>query len=360
MPRNDSTNARKSQAIQIIRSDPAVDRGRHWFDVFRLVHRALPELDIEAVDPSIPFMGKKLSFPLLISSMTGGAAGTLRLINRRLAEAAEVTGVAIGVGSQRVMFTHPSAKSSFEIRRWAPRTLVFSNLGAVQLNNGFDISHCREAIRVAGADGLYFHLNPLQEVIQPEGNRNFSGLADRIGDIARQLDCPVLLKEVGAGLSPSDVAMMLDRGVRYFDVAGSGGTSWSRIEHHRTREGDEGLGLRFQDWGWPTPLALLALRPYRDRAVLIASGGLRHGLDMVKAMILGASLCGMAMPFLRAALISRAEVVRTIERIKREFVTALFLMGVRCASDLIGNESLLMPHPALRTPPACDWSSFYA
>ncbi len=351
MPSDDTTNARKSEAIRIIRSDPASDRRGRWFDEIRLAHRALPELNLNDVDPSIEFLGKRLSFPLLISSMTGGTATRLRTINRRLAEAAEETGVAFGVGSQRVMFTHPSSRPSFEIRRWAPRTLVFANLGAVQLNNGFGLRHCREAIRAAGADALSLHLNPLQEAVQPEGNTNFGGLADRIADVATRLECPVILKEVGAGLSPADVGRMVRRGLRYFDIAGAGGTSWSRIEHHRTTPDDGELGLVFQDWGWPTPMALRALRPYRRRAVFIASGGVRHGVDMAKAMILGASLCGMALPFLEAACRSREQVVRRILQIKREFTTALFLLGVGRAADLIGNESLLaddgrLPQPA--------------
>ncbi len=342
---SDTTNARKTEALEILHFDPATDRGRHYFDAIRLTHRALPELDLEETDPSIEFMGRRLSFPLLISSMTGGDSEALRAINRRLAEAAAITGVALGVGSQRVMFTHPGARASFAVREWAPTIpLVFANLGAVQLNNGFGLDQSREAVRVAGADGLYFHLNPLQEAVQPEGNTNFAGLADRIGAVAAALEVPVLLKEVGAGLSPEDVARMLDRGIRYFDVAGAGGTSWSRIEHHRNpNAGPEGLGLLFQDWGIPTPSALRALRPFRDRAVLIASGGLRNGVDMVKALILGASLCGMALPFLAPARESVEAVVRVIERLRREFRTAQFLLGRRRAADLIGDDALLAP-----------------
>lgn len=348
----DTTNARKTEALNILQSDPAADRCRHYFDAVRLTHRALPEADLDGVDTSIEFMGRRLSFPLLISSMTGGDSEALRAINRRLAEAAAATGVALGVGSQRVIFTDPPARASFTVRAWAPEIpLVFANLGAVQLNNGFGIAECREAVRVAGADGLYFHLNPLQEAVQPEGNTNFGGLADRIGAIAAALECPVLLKEVGAGLSPEDVEMMLGRGIRYFDVAGAGGTSWSRIEHHRTPDADAGgIGLLFQDWGLPTPLALRALRRFRDRAVLIASGGIRTGLDMVKAMVLGASLCGLALPFLAPARESTEAVVRAIERLRREFKTAQFLLGKSRVADLIGNDALLAPSDARNGP----------
>lgn len=348
MPEADTTNARKQEVIEILRTDPDADRRRHYFDSLSLRHRALPEVALEEVDPAIEFLGKRLSMPLLISSMTGGDSELLRTINRRLAEAAELTGVAIGVGSQRVMFTHPASRASFAIREWAPTTLVFANLGAVQLNYGFTVDHCRAAIHVCGADGLYFHLNPLQEAVQPEGNTNFSGLADRIGAIARELDRPVLVKEVGAGLSRTDAELLFERGIRFFDVAGAGGTSWSRIEHHRTgASASEGLGILFQDWGLPTPLALWELRSLRERgATLIASGGLRNGVDMAKAMALGASLCGMALPFLGPARQSTEAVVAAIERVRREFRTAMFLLGQRRAADMIGQTALLRSTPA--------------
>jgi len=339
----DSTNTRKIEHIQIIHDDREVDRRKFFFDEIRLQHRALPELDYAAVDPSTTFMGKKLSFPLLISSMTGGDHELLRTINRNLARAAEATGVAMGVGSQRVMFTNPEARSSFDIRRFAPNALLFSNVGAVQLNYGFSLETCKKAMSVLEADALYLHLNPLQEVVQPEGDTNFSGLADKIADVARQLDKPVVLKEVGAGISKTDVELVMDRGIQYIDVAGRGGTSWSRIEHHRHTDANaDELGLTFQDWGIPTPVALRSLTPYRDRLTLVASGGVRSGLDMIKAFILGASLCGLASPFLQPATESTDKVVEVILRLKKEFTTGMFLLGVKNIESLFGNESLLL------------------
>lgn len=339
----DTTNARKSEALDILRDDPETDRSKAHFDALRLMPRALPELDLDAVDTSLEFMGKRLSFPLLISSMTGGDHDLLRGVNRRLAEAAEAEGVAMGVGSQRVLFTHPEARDSFALRTQAPTALLFANLGAVQLNYGFGVEQARRAVEVLEADGLYLHLNPLQEAVQPEGNRNFSGLAARIGEVAAALPVPVLLKEVGAGISPADVALAEGMGIRYIDVAGSGGTSWSRIEHHRQPPGGgDTLGLTFQDWGLPTPEALRLLRPWRGRVTLIASGGLRSGLDMVKAMALGASLCGLARPFLQPAMESTEAVRAVIRRLRREFAVAQFLLGVRQAADLIGRDDLLL------------------
>ena len=338
----DPVNERKLQHLRIIESDPDSDRRRHYFDAIRLKHRALPELDLTQVDPSVVFMGKRLAFPLLISSMTGGDHDVLRRINRNLAVAAEQAGVAMGVGSQRVMFSNPAARASFEVRRHAPTTLLFANLGAVQLNYGFGVEQCREALAVSGADALCLHLNPLQEAVQPKGDTNFSGLAAKICDVARQLDKPVIVKEVGAGIAREDVDLLLSGGIRYVDLAGSGGTSWSRIEHHSLAEAEGNhLGLVFQDWGIPTPEALRALKPYRDRMTLIASGGVRSGIDMVKALALGASLCGMAAPFLQPAMESVEAVVKVIARLKREFITALFLLGIGRASDLVGNESVI-------------------
>jgi len=340
----DPVNERKIQHIRIIDADRDVDRRMYYFDALRLRHRALPELNLEEVDTTTEFLGKRLSFPLLISSMTGGDHDLVRTINRNLAVAAETAGVAMGVGSQRVMFGSPEARRSFMIREHAPSALLFSNIGAVQLNHGFTVDMCREAVEVLDADGLYLHLNPLQEAVQPEGDTDFGGLSARIIHLASSLEVPVILKEVGAGISREDAALFRGTPVRIIDVAGSGGTSWSRIENHRS-EGTattEGLGVVFQDWGIPTPVALRELAPFRDEFKLIASGGIRSGVDMAKAVILGASLCGLASPFLKPATESSDAVLAVIERLRVEFVTAMFLLGARCVDDLQGNESLVL------------------
>ncbi|WP_027859428.1 type 2 isopentenyl-diphosphate Delta-isomerase [Marinobacterium jannaschii] len=338
---SDQTNDRKIEHIRAIENDPLTDRSHHYFDAIRLLNRAMPELDLAEVDPAISFMGKRLSFPLLISSMTGGDHKLVKTINRNLALAAEQTGVALAVGSQRVMFSSPEARESFQLRQHAPSALLLGNIGAVQLNYGVAAQQVQEAIDCLGADGIYLHLNPLQEAVQPEGDTDFSGLQQAISALVRELKVPVLLKEVGCGLSPADIEQGLAAGVRYFDVAGAGGTSWSRIEHHRRNDGVD-LGLRFQDWGIPTPQALKMADPYHDRATLIASGGLRDGIDMAKSVILGASLCGMATPFLAPAMESAEAVVAVIERIRREFVTAMFLLGARDVSSLFRNRTLIL------------------
>ncbi|KEA63186.1 Isopentenyl-diphosphate delta-isomerase, FMN-dependent [Marinobacterium lacunae] len=338
---SDQTNDRKIEHIRAIENDPSTDRDGRYFDRIVLTHRALPELDLAEIDSAIEFLGRRLSFPLLISSMTGGDHELVRRINTNLAEAAQHCGVALAVGSQRVMFGQPAARSSFELRSLAPDTVLLANIGAVQLNYGFTIEQARDAVECVGADGLYLHLNPLQEAVQPEGDTNFRGVVEKIGAIQRGLKVPVLLKEVGCGLSPEDIAAGYAQGIRYFDVAGSGGTSWSRIEHHRRDDGSD-IGIRFQDWGLPTPVALKCAQPWLDRATLIASGGLRDGIDMAKSVILGASLCGMAAPFLRPASQSVDAVVEVIERVRREFVTAMFLLGMPDVATMRNNRALIV------------------
>jgi isopentenyl-diphosphate delta-isomerase len=283
-------------------------------------------------------MGKKLSFPLLISSMTGGGDKLLRKINTNLAAAAEAECVGMGVGSQRIFFTESTARSSFDLRGVAPTTLLFSNLGAVQFNEELTLAHARAVVQVLKADALCLHLNPLQEAIQPGGDTNFSSLCKKIGEIVQGLEVPVIIKEVGAGISSADAKRLIEAGVKYVDVAGSGGTSWSRVEGERSD--DPSLGQLFQDWGIPTPSALKQLAPLN--VTLIASGGIRSGVDMAKAVILGASLCGVARPFLNPAMESAESVQKVIQQLKREFVTAMFLLGADRVEKIKGCEELIV------------------
>ncbi|MBL0849023.1 MAG: type 2 isopentenyl-diphosphate Delta-isomerase [Candidatus Liberibacter ctenarytainae] len=332
-------NERKMEHIRIICDNPEVDRKQYFFDDWHPVHRALPEIDFKDIDPSTEFLGKKLSFPLLISSMTGGDHELIQRINRNLAIAAEATGVAMAVGSQRVMFSDPQSIKSFELRQYAPHTVLLANLGAVQLNDGFSLKESRESIDVLEANGLFLHLNPLQEIVQPQGDTNFSNLSSKIALLSSQIDVPILLKEVGCGISPADIELGLKAGIRYFDLAGRGGTSWSSIENHRNSQ--DNIGMFFQDWGIPTPIALKMARPYCHKAKFIASGGLRNGLDIVKSIILGASLGGIAAPFLKPAMDSADAVISMIESIRKQFIISMFLLGTKCVPELHLNTTLL-------------------
>ncbi len=330
---------RKEEHISVVLNDPDVDRRQSGLEHLRLIHRALPELDYDAIDTRSPFLGYTLSFPFLISAMTGGRGDALGHINRRLAEAAEAMGVAMAVGSQRIMLAHPEARESFRLRSYAPSVPLIANLGAVQLNEGITLDDIDRIVDTLEADALYLHLNPLQEVIQPEGDRNFAGLADKIAEVVDYLSIPVILKEVGCGLSPADIELGLSTGVRYFDLAGRGGTSWSRIEAHRS---NDDLGMTFQDWGLTTLDALKLARPYRERAHLIASGGLRSGVDLYKCVIMGSLLCGIAAPLLQAATESTEAVIQVIERFYREYRTAQFLTGAATFEQAYDNAQLIL------------------
>lgn len=338
-PSDDPTDDRKVEHIDLFERDPGIDRAGRAFDRVRLVHRALPELDLASVDTSTTFLGRSMAAPLLISSMTGGGHERILAINRNLALAAQETGVALGVGSQRVMFTHPEARASFELRQFAPEVPLLANIGAVQLNYGFGIDQARAAVEVLGADALILHLNPLQEAVQPEGDTNFANLADKIAELVAAVEVPVIAKEVGAGLSGVDAERLVAAGVAVLDVAGTGGTSWSRVEHHRRNDGHE-IGLLFQDWGIPTPDAIGQCVGHG--VPVIASGGLRNGLDAAKALVLGASLTGMASPYLAAAQVSAEAVVEVVERTVKELRVAMFLTGTASLAEFVGNDHLLV------------------
>ena len=321
-----SVAKRKDAHIEQCLKDPDIDRRDSGFDNVQLIHRALPELDFDKVDTSITFLDKKLSFPFMLSAMTGGTSKETLTINRNLAQAAEECKVAFAVGSQRVMFEDKKAEKSFKLREFAPSIPLIANLGAVQLNYGFGIDECRKAVEVLDADALFLHLNPLQEVIQQGGNRNFAYLADKIKSIRAKLEVPLMIKETGCGMSEDDYQLLINCGIKYIDVAGRGGTSWSRIEHLCNKD-DGSCGLAFQDWGLTTVESLEEAEPFRGKLYLIAGGGIRSGIDLAKAIGLGAQMGSAALPFLKAALESKDAVVKLIEKYREEFKIALFLTG---------------------------------
>ena len=332
---------RKQDHIHAILHDPKIER-KSDFDQIRLMHRALPEIDFANTDSSCQFLGKKLSFPFLISSMTGGAADNLANINRHLAEAAEECQVAMAVGSQRTMINNPAAEPSFKLRQYAPNMPLIANIGAVQLNYGFGVEQIQRAIDTLQADAIYLHLNPLQEIIQPEGDSNFARLAEKIADLKNRLSIPIILKEVGSGLSPADIRLGLEAGVEWFDLAGQGGTSWSRIEAHRS---DNDLGITLQDWGLSTTESLMLAQQFIPQANLIASGGIRSGVDMAKALILGAKLVGSAAPLLQPAMQSTEDCIQKIQQFKQEFQAVQFLLAIENLDDLHFNSDLILQSP---------------
>jgi len=302
---------------------------------YRFVHEALPELDLDEVEIATEIFGKRLSAPILISSMTGGAsqAGP---INQVLAEAAQATGIAMGVGSQRAALEHPEQAESFRIcRKAAPDVLLFANLGAVQLNYGYGIDECRRAVEMIEADGLFLHLNAVQEAVQPEGDTNFKGLAARIEKVCRALEVPVIVKEVGWGISERTAKLLSECGVAAIDAAGAGGTSWSQVEMHRApTEAGRQLAAAFVGWGIPTAESIENARKAAPGLPIFASGGLKDGIDIAKCIALGAVVGGMAAPFLKAAAVSFERTVETIAVIQRQLQIAMFASGAGRIADL--------------------------
>lgn len=294
-----------------------------------LEHCALPEFNLEDVDLSTTFLGHKLQFPLLISSMTGGTAEGER-INTHLALAAQAAGVAMGVGSQRAALVGSADLDSFRLRRFAPDIALFANIGAVQLNYGIGLDECRRLVEMASADALILHLNPLQEALQPEGDTHFADLLPKIGRLCHELGVPVIVKEVGWGISAPVARQLKEAGVAAIDVAGAGGTSWSQVEMFRhSDESGRRIAAHFREWGIPTAVALKAIRSSDADLPLIASGGLQTGIDMAKCLALGANLCGMAGRLLKAATVSTETVNEVFSELRRELQIAMFACGAR-------------------------------
>jgi len=301
-------------------------------------HRALPDLNLDDVDTGCTFLGKPLAAPLLISSMTGGTDQATR-INLSLAEAAQSARIAIGLGSQRVALEDPRWEASFRVRSVAPDALLFANLGAVQLNYGYGVPECSRAVTMASADALILHLNPLQEAVVPQGNTRFAGLLPRIEAVCRALPVPVIIKEVGWGISSADARRLVDAGVAAIDVAGAGGTSWSQVEMHRAASRDQAeLAATFLDWGNPTADALRDVHRALPHVPLIASGGLRNGVDLAKCIALGATLGGMAAPFLRSAVESPQAVHERIRLTVAQLRVAMFAAGCATLDTLSRTE----------------------
>lgn len=327
MVRVTPTSQRKADHIRVNLEQDVRSGLSSGFERLHFEHLAVPELDLRRIDTSLTFLGKRLKAPVLISSMTGGTDKGGR-INLSLAEAAQTLGAAMGLGSQRAALEDPSLASTFQVRRVAPDILLLANLGAVQLNYGYTLDHCRRAVDMAEADALILHLNPLQEALQPEGEVDFRGLLRKVEMVCRGLGKPVIAKEVGWGISPEAARRLIEAGVSAIDVAGAGGTSWSQVEKHRAQTASQArLAGAFVDWGIPTAEAVPRLRQTQPTLPLIASGGIRNGIDIAKAIALGADLGGMATPFLKAAAVSTAEVIEVLGEIITEIRICQFVTG---------------------------------
>lgn len=298
------------------------------------IHNALPEIDFHDISTKTQFLDKELDAPFLVSSMTGGSELATE-INRNLAMAAEEKRWAFALGSTRALLESDAHRDSFVIRKHAPTIPVIANLGAVQLNCGYGVEACKQIVDQTGADSLVLHLNSLQEVVQDGGDLNFSNLLPKIEKICKELDVPVGVKEVGFGVDGTVAKMLHDVGIDYIDVAGAGGTSWSQVEKLRTEDPLRAIAAEaFNDWGNPTKDCLVSVREKLPHVPLIASGGMKTGVDAAKAMTIGADIIGYARQLLEAATTSAEKVVQEMERIEFELKMTMFGIGAQTLPDL--------------------------
>jgi isopentenyl-diphosphate delta-isomerase len=324
-----SHEQRKSDHIRInLEQDVASAHVDSGFGRYALPHCALPGIDLRDVDTAVRLLGKQLDVPIVIASMTGGTLEA-RQINRALAAAAQRFGIALGVGSQRAAIEDPSLACTYTVRDVAPDVLLLANLGAIQLNYGYGPDECQRAVDMIEADALILHLNPLQEALQPEGNTNFAGLLGRIEAVCRTLEVPVVVKEVGWGISGAVATQLAEAGVSAIDVAGAGGTSWSQVEMHRARSAPaRKVAEAFVGWGAPTADCLLEVRRAVPGVSAIASGGIRDGIQIAKAVAMGARACSIAGPFLHAASVSVDAVLDLLDVLSSQLRVAMFSAGV--------------------------------
>ena len=330
------TDQRKEDHIRInLEEDVSFKTLTTGLENYFFMHEALPELDLDKIDTQTELFGKTLQRPILISSMTGGTARA-NDINRVLATAAEEAGIAMGLGSQRAALEDSILAESFRVRRYAPNALIFANIGVVQLNYGYGLAELQRAVDMCEADALILHLNVLQEAVQPEGDRNFSDLYSKIVEICATLPVPVIAKEVGWGISAKTATRLADAGIAAIDVAGAGGTSWSQVEMHRApNKRLARVAGAFIDWGIPTAASIRYCREATPQLPIIASGGLRNGIDIAKTIALGARVGGIAGDFLKAAVTNDvAKVVELAETITDELRIAMLCAGAANISQL--------------------------
>jgi isopentenyl-diphosphate Delta-isomerase len=313
---------RKIDHINIV-LDKDVEPISSPFNLYKLPYKALPEIDYVDIDTSTELLSKKLSFPFIISSMTGGPDKG-ETINTNLAMAAESCKVGLGLGSMRVILKDPDSAKTFNVRALCPSIPLFANFGLIQLNYGYGADEINQLIDVIQADGIFLHINALQEVMQPEGDKNFKGLLDKLEAILPKIKAPVIVKEVGTGIDATTMKRLHEIGVKWLDVSGMGGTSWTMVEGHRRKDD---FGTLFKMEGYTTVESLNEAKAYKNDMGIIAGGGIRTGLDIAKSIVLGADFATCAKPLLQPALTSSESCIEVLNKLKTELEISMFVTG---------------------------------
>lgn len=338
----DSIHNRKDEHIEMSLREEALGKGvTNGFDQYQFLHHALPEINFEEIDISASFFNYEMKTPFLISSMTGGTqvAGE---INKKLASAAQRQGWVLGLGSTRAMLESNEHHASFMVRQYAPSIPIIANLGAVQLNYGITADHIKKLIDWTEADALVLHLNTIQEVIQTGGDTNFKGLLPKIEKLVKKLSVPVGVKEVGFGIDGHVAKQLSEAGAQFIDVAGAGGTSWSQVEKLRSKEKIKKQAAEaLASWGNPTAKCLKAIHHSLPQQTLIASGGIRNGLDAAKAFALGANHAGFARSILKEAMESAEHVIEWMQVRELELRMVMFGIGADNMHKLQSTDRLL-------------------
>ncbi|MBU6997795.1 MAG: type 2 isopentenyl-diphosphate Delta-isomerase [Theionarchaea archaeon] len=322
------TEKRKEDHINICLQQHVESQIGPGFDDIFLIHRSVPEIDFSRISTEVTLFNRKLGAPLLVEGMTGGTPKS-KSLNHAIAAACQRLELGMGVGSQRAMIEDPSLSSSYMVRESAPDILLIGNLGLPQFILGYSGSEARHAVTAIGADVLAVHLNPLQEAVQPEGDHNFELGVKALESLKEEVDIPIIAKETGGGMC-REVAQRLSF-LDGLDVGGLGGTSFSAVEYYRNSEEDREIAAQFWNWGIPTAVSIVECAGART---LIASGGIRTGIDIAKAIALGADCCGIALPALKAAVEKEGALEEMLNRLIRELKIAMFLCGCRTLEHL--------------------------
>lgn len=348
----EKTRKRKADHIRIATTyNVQARKATTGFEDVYFIHKALPEIDKDKIDLATTIFSHKFSAPIMVSAITGGTIEAKK-INATIAKAVEELGLGMGVGSQRVALEDRRLEKTFSIvRKKAPTAFLIANIGGVQLAKGYAIKEAKKAVEMIGADALAIHLNSLQEAIQPEGETSFKGVLEKIGEVAKELDKPVIVKETGAGIASEEAKKLEAVGVKGVDVSGVGGTSFAAVEYFRAKSRGNAfqrkLGEAFWDWGIPTAISIVEVAQ-TVRIPVIASGGIRNGLDAAKALALGASLASLAQPVLQAAVKGVKDTEKILRMLIEELRNAMFLVGAE-------NPQKLHKTPVVITGKTAEW-----